>query len=335
MTDRFLIVGLGSIGRRHLECLRAIRPFSDITVWRQQHRDGAVPNGANRVVFDLQGALACKPECAIVANPASMHVDTALQLAEAGVHLLVEKPLSHSMKDVDRLLAVCKANHLVLMVAYVLRFNEGLNVFRESINDGRIGRVVSFRAEVGQYLPDWRPGSDYRHSVSARRELGGGALLELSHELDYLRWVFGEVVAVSAMMLSTGMLEMDVEDIVEGLLEICPSDGSTFAGSVHMDMVQRPPSRGCRAVGVDGTLEWNAIAGTVRCFDVGAKTWKTLHQPVSSERNALYVRQIGSFLDAVHMKQSPLVTGEDGRAVLKIIEAMRESSSSGGRVMVT
>lgn len=175
MGDRFLIVGLGSIGRRHLACLREISPDAEITVWRQYHRDGAVPDGADHVVLDLESALACKPGCAIVANPAPFHLETAIALAEAGVHLLVEKPLSDSIRDVDRLLSLCESKGLVLAVAYVLRNHEGLKVFRQAVQCGEIGRVLSFRAEVGQYLPDWRPGGDYRNNVSARKELGGGA----------------------------------------------------------------------------------------------------------------------------------------------------------------
>lgn len=287
-----------------------------------------MPSEANRVVFDLEGALACKPVCAIVANPASMHVATALALAEAGVHLLVEKPLSDSMQDVERLISVCETNNLVLMVAYVLRFDEGLNIFRQAVREGKIGRVLSFRAEVGQYLPDWRPGSDYRANVSARKELGGGALLELSHELDYIRWVFGDVVAVSASMTSTGTLDVDVEDLVEGILEIHSSDDLAITGSVHLDMLQRAPYRVCRAIGEAGTLEWNPIESVVRCFVAGSKAWHTLYQSTPAGRNAIYIRQLESFLDSVWNKKPPMVTGKDGKAVLQIIQAMRDSAAS-------
>jgi predicted dehydrogenase len=312
-NDRFLIVGLG----------------------RQHHRDTTVPTGANRVVFDLEAALENKPVCAIVANPASMHEETGLALAKAGVHLLVEKPLTDSMKGVDRLISVCETNNLVLMVAYVLRFNEGLNVFRQAVLDGRIGRVLSFRAEVGQYLPDWRPGSDYRTSVSARKELGGGALLELSHELDYICWIFGQVKTVSADLKNTGLLDIDVEDLVDGILEVETEDGSTIVGTVHLDMLQRAPYRSCRAIGEAGTIEWNAIEGTVCCFDANLKTWQTLYYSTSTDRNELYTRQIKSFLNAVQHTQAAVVAGEDGKAVLKIIEAIRESAASRKQVILS
>lgn len=332
MYDNFLIVGSGSIGKRHLECLREMYPSADITVWRQHHWDATVPVGSDRVVFDLRSALASKPNCAIVANPASMHVETALALADAGIHLLVEKPLSDSARDVESLLSICREKHLVLMVAYVLRYNEGLIVFRQAIQNGEIGRVLSFRAEVGQYLPDWRPANDYRSGVSARKMLGGGALLELSHELDYIRWVFGDVVATSSLMANSGSLEVDVEDSVEGILEVLSKDGQVIPGSVHLDMLQRAPTRICRAIGVTGTLEWNAIEGVVRYFDAESKAWHILYHSTPIGRNEVYIRQLENFLGAVNKQQPPMVTGEDGMAVLQIIQAMRDSATMKKRV---
>lgn len=332
-NERYLIVGMGSIGRRHLECLRTLKPDAEITVWRQHHRDEAVPEGASRVVFSLNDALNTRPHCAIVANPASMHIDTGLALAEAGVHLLIEKPLSVNTDRVDQLIQHCKNRQLVLMVAYVLRFDASLSIFKETIQSGKIGRVVSFRAEVGQYLPDWRPGSDYRTGVSARKELGGGALLELSHELDYIRWIFGDVLTVSALMANSGILEIDVEDQLEAILQIRDSNGVSIIGSVHLDMLQRAPTRTCRAIGETGTLEWNAVEGVVRCFDAESKTWHTLYQATPAGRNALYIRQLESFLDAVRNGCAPLVTGEDGLAVLQTIQAVRDSALN--RIEVT
>jgi len=332
MAERILIVGLGSIGRRHLECLREIRPTADITIWRQHHRNTAIPEGANRVVFDLKSALASNPECAIVANPASLHVDTAISLAEAGIHLLVEKPLSDSMKDVDRLISFCEMHNLVLMVAYVLRFNEGLNVFRKAVQDGMIGRMLSFRAEVGQYLPDWRPGCDYKNSVSARKDLGGGALLELSHELDYIRWIFGEVRSVSALMINSGVLDIDVEDIVEAVLEIDSQNGAPIVGSVHLDMVQRATCRSCRVIGETGVLEWDAIDNSVRYYNGVSKQWEDIYHAPKIERNALFIEQIESFLAAVRSDQNPPICGGDGKAVLQVIQGIREAAEQNIKV---
>jgi predicted dehydrogenase len=148
-------------------------------------------------------------------GPASIHLSHAHEAAAAGAHLFIEKPLANTADGIPSLLAECRAKGLTVLVAYNFRFYPPLQILRDAVLSGRIGRVVSVRAEVGQYLPDWRPGADYRQGVTARAELGGGALLELSHEIDYIRWIIGEVTAVGARVARLGNLEIDVEDVAE------------------------------------------------------------------------------------------------------------------------
>jgi len=147
--------------------------------------------GIDHCVTSLDDALRFHPQAAVIANPASHHLDLAMPLAQAGVHLLVEKPVSSSTHRVSELIEVCRVRGITLMTGYNLRFLPSLKRFRELLEEKRVGRVLSVRAEIGQFLPSWRPGFDYRQSVSARATLGGGVLLELSHEIDYLRWLFG------------------------------------------------------------------------------------------------------------------------------------------------
>ena len=334
-TETFLIVGLGSIGKRHLACLRSIEPEARIVVWRQFHQDSTtVPNGADHIVVDLESALSFTPTYAIIANPASEHVKTALKLTEAGIHLLVEKPLSHNMDHVDALISICAEKGLVLMVGYVLRFNRSLRAFREHIKSGQMGRIVSFRAEVGQYLPKWRPGSDYHAGVSAQKALGGGALLELSHELDYVRWIFGEVKTVSGAVRNSGLLDIDVEDIVELILEFESSDGASVLGSVHLDMLQRAPCRTCRVVGEHGVLEWDGLAHRVRYFDGGSGAWDILFDGQAIERNDMFIEQLRNFIHAVRANCQPMVSGQDGKAVMEVVQAARQAARLNRKVVL-
>lgn len=326
MKETFLIVGLGSIGKRHLECLRAIRPNAEIIIWRQHNKCSEIPQGADAVVFSLEGALGYRPVAAIVSNPAPLHVEVAKALAVHGIHLLIEKPLSNSLGGVDQLLTTCSEQGCTLMVAYVLRFNDSLRCFKTAICEQVIGRVVSVRSEIGQYLPDWRAGTDYRQSVSAKQDLGGGALLELSHELDYMRWIFGEVISVRALIENTGVLEIDTDDLVELILEINGFDGQRIISNIHMDMLQRKASRICKAIGVNGTLEWDAVLNRVRHYSAEDGCWHTLFEPHDFSRNSMYINQLKSFLNCTETGIHPIVAGDDGRAVVKIIEASRESS---------
>ncbi|MBP7687326.1 MAG: Gfo/Idh/MocA family oxidoreductase [Thermoflexales bacterium] len=318
---RALLVGLGSIGRRHLSNLRQIEPGASITVWHQHTRADVVP-GADRVVYSLEAALAEKPEVALIAGPAVTHIETGLALAREGIHLFIEKPLAHDAQQVEALIALCHQSNLIMMVGYNLRFSAPLRVMQQAASDGRIGRLLGLRAEVGQYLPDWRKDTDYRQGVSARRELGGGAILELSHELDYARWLMGEVKTVSAQADRVGDLDIDVEDLAEITLRF----QSGAIGQVHVDMLQRAATRVCRLIGTEGTLTWDAIGNQVRLFEAATQTWSDLHPATSIDRNAMYVAELKHFLECVAQRTPPLIGGEDGWRVLQIALAAKQSA---------
>ena len=328
---RALIVGLGSMGRRHLANFRTLETEADITVWQQHSRPGPgepLPAGADRVVHSLEDALHARPEAAVVASPASRHVETALVLAQQGIHLLVEKPLSHTLEGVDDLLELCHSRNLTLQVGYNFRFYRPLQIIRQALLEGRIGHVLAVGAEVGQYLPQWRTGADYRQGVSARSDLGGGAVLELSHELDYCRWLAGEVKSVSAQIAHLSDLEIDVEDTAEIILQF--NNGAI--GSVHLDMVQRSPTRSCRIIGAEGTIAWDGNSHQVRRFSAGSNCWEDMHPARELDRNEMYLAELQHFLEGLRgprggvPQRNEAPTGEDGRRVLEIALAAKQSS---------
>lgn len=326
--DRILIVGLGSIGQRHLRLARELLPTADIRVLRHQSAS-AVPETANGCFFSIEEAIAFAPQIAVIASPASVHIATARALAKAGVHLLVEKPLSASLDGVTQFLETCREQGTVLLTGYNLRFLPSLQRFRDLLGERVIGRVLSVRCEIGQYLPSWRPDSDYRQGVSARRELGGGALLELSHELDYLRWIFGDVCWVKATLSRQSSLELDVEDTAHLTLGFVPaSDGHQLIGTVNLDFIRHDTTRLCTAIGEKGTLRWNGLTGVVEQFEAGEKEWRELfrHQ---HQRDDSYLAEWENFIACVSEHKSPLITGEDGFKVLQIIDAARHASESG------
>ena len=322
-----LIVSLGSIGRRHLTNLRGLRPRARICVWHLHTRPvvGAPApgdEGADAIVYSLEDALAARPDVALVCSPAPTHVEVGRALGEHGVHLLIEKPLSDALDGVDGLLAACRARGAVLMVGYPLRFDAALQAVHATVDAGRIGRPLLVQATASQYLPDWRPGTDYRRGVSARQELGGGVLLELSHEFDYVRWLLGEVVSVSAQAGQVSDLEVDVEDTADVHLRF--ANGAH--GNVHLDMVQRAPVRTCRIAGTEGTVEWDGIAGSARWYDATAGAWEELCGRDQDGRNDMYQRELEHFLRCVEGEAVPAVDGEDAKRSLEVVLAAREAA---------
>lgn len=275
----------------------------------------------DKVFFDINSALAWGPHVAFVTNPASMHIDSALVLAQRGIHLFIEKPISNSREDVERLIQICERKNLKLMVGYGFRFYEPLMVMNKAIENLEIGKPFTFRAECGQFLPDWRPDKDYRQSTSASSKLGGGAVLELSHELDYARWLMGEIDNVSARLGYSGMLEIDVEDSADILL----SFSSGVIGTVHLDMLQRTPYRICRISGSQGTIEWDGLTHSVRIFRAGEGGWSGLFSDADLDFNQVYIAEIQHFLDCIEDNRDPMINGADALKTLDLALAAKLS----------
>lgn len=331
LINRILIVGFGSIGRRHLRLARELIPNADIRVLRHQATD-EVCNYSNGSYSSIEEALVFSPQIAVIASPAPFHIATAQVLAEIGVHLLIEKPLSNALNGIVQLLETCRKHNVVLLTGYNLRFLQSLQHFQNFLRKGVVGKILSVRCEIGQYLPTWRPDTDYRQGVSARSELGGGVLLELSHELDYLRWIFGEVDWVQASLSRQSSLEIDVEDTAHLTLGFAPtSDGRRLISTVNLDFIRHDTTRLCTAIGEKASLRWNGLTGEVSLYEAGSKEWRELfshpHKPDDS-----YMAEWKNFIECVEGGKTPLTTGEDGLKVLQIIAAAISSASSGGKM---
>jgi predicted dehydrogenase len=319
--QRVLIVGHGSIGQRHLRIVRESLPDAMIMVFRHKPTTD-IPEMANLVTSSIDDVRSFAPEAAIVANPAPFHLKIAKSLAEMGCHLLIEKPISDKIDGVVELLESIRTAGVICQVGYNLRSMPSLSRLRDLIKDRLVGQPLSVRCEVGQYLPNWRPDTDYRTGVSARRDLGGGVLLELSHEIDYLRWIFGEVSWSKGYVSKVSSLEVDVEDIAYllfGMRKTGFSQSTTV--SLNMDFFRHDPVRICTVIGEDGTLSWNGYADVIKSYEptIG---WKEIYKG-PSERDQNYKNQWNDFMNSIHNYLEPLVTLDDGLEVLKIIDMIR------------
>ena len=334
LINRILIVGLGSIGQRHFRLAGQLFPNADIRVLRHKSSETII-NSDSGFFYDVQDAITFAPQIVIIANPATFHIQIAQLFAKTGAHLLVEKPLAASLEGVTELIATTHKLSTVLLTGYNFRFLPSLQKFRNLLIEGCIGKILSVRCEIGQFLPSWRPTSDYRRCVSARYELGGGALLELSHELDYLRWIFGEVDWVIANLSRQSSLELDVEDSAHIILGFMPSvDDRRLVGTVNLDFIRHDNTRLCIAIGEQGSLRWNGLTGEVALYKSGATEWRELFRH-AHQRDDSYLAEWDNFIECITEHKAPLVTGLDGLRALEIIAAARQSHESGGKIYVS
>jgi predicted dehydrogenase len=317
---RFLIAGLGSIGRRHFRNLVALGQ-RDLVLYRTGL--GSLSNEDLEgfpAETDLAAALDHRPDGVIVSNPTSLHLDVAIPAAEAGCHLLLEKPVSNGLKGVDELrLAVAKSGARVLM-GFQFRFHPTLRMVKSLLEEDSLGRLVSARGHWGEYFPEWHPWEDYRRSYAARVDLGGGALLTLCHPFDYMRWLFGDVKDAQGVVGQA--LELEVEAVVEATLRF----RSGLVGSVHLDYVQRPASHTLEIIGEEGFLRWDGRTGDLEVDRPGAGERQRHGPPSGFDRNDMFMAEMEHFLDVVKGGASPACTLDDGIQVQSIIEDVRRSA---------
>jgi predicted dehydrogenase len=338
---RALLVGLGSIGQRHARNLRTLLG-ADVELLAYRARglshviaDGGVADQQGTVAdrlgigefTDLDEAIARRPDVAFICNPTRLHLPVAQRLAEAGCHLFIEKPVSDTLDGVEELARTVRDRDLVAVVGCQLRFHPLLRRVHAILREHAIGPVVAARLAVGEFLPGWHPYEDYRTSYAARRDLGGGVILTLIHELDYAFWLFGAPRKLFAVGGHLSDLELDVEDTASILMD-CGTDARALPVHVQMDFLQRPPMRSCEIVGSAGKLTLDLIGATLRRYDAAGVLVEELTTS-DFERNRLFLDELTHFLACMRHREQPLVPLADGIATLRIALAALDAIKTG------
>ena len=317
---KIAIIGLGSIGKRHLSILQKNYPNIEVIIVRSKknHNDSKLKN---HIVYSLEDALKLNIEAAIIASPAICHIKQGIILANHGIHLLIEKPLSHNLDQVNVLEKIIKKNNLICKVGYVLRHDPNLIAFKDFLINQDIGQILDISINASSYLPDWRPNQNYKNTVSAKQSLGGGALLELSHEIDYLIWLFGKPKALASIISKTNSLDIDVEDSIRVIMQT----NNNYTISLLLNFCTHKISRFCEILTSKGILKMDLIHQNIS-WKEGKKEIKNIPNPY--KRNYIYEKQLSKFLDAIktnNTKENMLKSSKD---VLHTIKKIYDSQCS-------
>jgi predicted dehydrogenase len=309
---KVLVVGSGPAGRRHLRNALALGHEAALVGRAGQPTDRLAAELEVPVFAGREDADGWRAEAVVAADPPAAHLATARWAVERGLPVLIEKPLAPGPEGVCELLDAATEEGLTVAVAYNLRFHPALVAIENAVSSGRIGRLLAVRAEVGSHLPDWHPEADYRVASAARRALGGGAALTLSHELDYVLWIAGEVVESSGFAVRVSDLELDTDDVAELVLR----HASGTLSSVHVDLVDRTHRRASRWIGRNGTIEWSAGAPVTLSGDSEPET---LWFEPGFDLSETYRSELESFLAGRPFPGDALA---DACRALKIIAAL-------------
>jgi len=325
-TLRFLVIGCGSIGTRHLANLKLLNAGEIFACDpREDRRREASARFHVEASATLEEGWKRDPNVAVIATPTSTHVPLALEAAQRGGHLFIEKPVADRLDGLGELLDVVARRGLVTLVGCNMRFHPGLMKVKRLLEEKAVGRVVGARVEVGSYLPDWHPWEDYRGTYSALAHLGGGVILDAVHELDYIRWMLGDVRAVACFTGKESGLDIETEDTAAILLRF--AEGAI--GEVHLDYVQREYSRTCQIIGDEGTIRWDYAAGEVRLYSGTTQQREVFRDPPGWEPNSMYVDEMRHFVRCLAGEEQPALDVFEGRRVLEVALAAKESASTG------
>jgi predicted dehydrogenase len=320
-----LIVGYGSIGKKHLENFLQFKDIQ-LTVYTKRNDLQLLRENGIKISDSLTECLKENPDVGVITNETSLHIPIAIKLAKEGLDLFLEKPLSNSLKDVEKLRAIVKKKKLITQIGCNLRFHPCIKKIKSLIEHQKIGRIISAQVQNYSYLPDSHRWEDYRKSYAARKDLGGGVILTNAiHEIDYLYWFFQEVENVISISGKFSDLDIKAEDYVSGLLKF----KNKIIGELHMDYFQRPDFRSCKIRGTEGEIYWNSDDNCVNIYNINKKKWETKFDNGFShnlDTYSSYVEELKHFLKCVKHRKETINDLEQGVRTLKIALAIKKAS---------
>lgn len=295
-----LLVGAGSIGERYISLLQSMG-YRHLFVYRQRGRPLRTISESDITTLSDWGAIdSIAPHAAIICSPTSLHTEQSILCLERKIPVLVEKPLSHGLDEMDRLASAIR-NHpnTYFQVAYMLRYHPFFKKIQTIIANETLGPLLTIQTHWGEYLPDWHPWEDYRTSYAARKELGGGAALTLSHDIDLCNWLANSPVKQwNTLKNVRSGLEINVEAGAD--LLIAYDNGLT--AHCHLNFFERIPSRWYHFVFEEGTVRVDYTKTLLSILRPNGE--RTFESIPDFDRNMLYQAQLTDFFQKINTPDS-------------------------------
>jgi predicted dehydrogenase len=319
----YLVIGTGSISQRHISNLRLLFPKSKIGNVSSSGKPLRKKNkNVDFFYKSIEDASSKTTKFAIIASPASCHLDNAKHFLERNIPTLIEKPITSDLKKLNTFLKKFRTKKNIIDIGYNFRFNKSLRFFKKTISEKKkLGKILSININVGQHLSLWRQNKNYKQTVSASDALGGGVLRELSHELDYITWIFGKFDKVFCKTSNQNIFNVDVEESIDAIF----FNKTGLNLNLHMDFLNSKVTRYCRVVGEKGTLYLDLIDNSIHFTKLGERA-KILYKEKKLDRNDMYIKLLQNFKEVSLKKSKPEVSLKDSIYVTSLIEIMKTSS---------
>tara|TARA_B110000977_G_scaffold201678_1_gene297721 strand:+ start:6603 stop:7562 length:960 start_codon:yes stop_codon:yes gene_type:complete len=296
MKKKLLICGVGSIGERHVNNLISLG-YKDIILYRTKNKKLRTVKKNLTSYNNLSEALKKKPDIAIICNPTHLHLETAIKCIQSKCHVFIEKPISQNLKGYKKLKDSIIKHKRHAIVGYMMRYHPCIIKMKKWIDEKKIGKIIHFKSEWGEYMPAWHPWENYKTSYAGKKEMGGGPVLTLSHEIDLCLLFCGEYNKVSGNFNSISDLKLNTEDLADILI----SFKSGACANIHLNYLSRPSSRRVDIIGSKGQISFNYYENQAKLFINGKQT-KAFSASKKFDRNELFINEIKDFLIKIENK---------------------------------
>jgi predicted dehydrogenase len=299
-----LIIGLGSIARKHIVALQSLKINAKIYALRFNLK--AIIEEDVENIYDLDDSYVVF-DFAIISNPTHLHDECIEKIAHKGIPIFIEKPATHSLKNTDKLVKLIEDKKIVTYVACNLRFHPCVTYLKNKI-DTEVLRINEVNVYCGSYLPDWRPGKDFRTIYSANAAMGGGVHLDLFHELDYTIWIFGLPNSSSSIVRNVSSLNVDAIDYANYNFQY-PS----FTANIILNYYRRKPKRQVEIVLEENTWTVDLVKNEIK-NDADEYLFEALDFKVKDT----YSLQLDYFIGCLKNKEVPMNSLKESLEILKI-----------------
>jgi len=321
---KYLFCGLGSIAERHISNLLLIGE-TDIIAYRRNDLPLRTIKKRIKTFTNINEALSQKPDVAFITTPSAFHTPLALILAKNNCYLFIEKPLSTSFNEIGKLKKIVKKKKLSVQIGFMMRYHPAIKKIKELLSKNTIGEPIFARVDWGEYLPAWHPWEDYKKSYSASKELGGGPIFTLCHDIDLMSWFFGKPKSVYALANNRSSLSISTEHCAELLFHY----PNKLIVEIHLDFLQLPPKRTWEIVGTDGKIQYDYYKNLLEIYLIDKKRIKfkkiRVNLPKMFKRNDMFLKEIQSFVNSIKNHEGTDINLKDGMDNLQLLIAAHES----------
>jgi predicted dehydrogenase len=325
---KFLVIGLGSMGKRRIRNLLYLGN-NDIIGYdpKKERREESEIKYKIKTYDDIQKALNQKPDALIISTPPNHHIEYELLAAQNNIHFFCEAGVL--IDNVEDLIKLSKKKRIIAAPSATFRFNESIKKIKKLVDDKKIGKICALTYHMGQWLPDWHPWESITKFYVGKRETSATREM-VPFELEWLTWIFGDIKTISCIKGKTSNLLVDIDDVYQIIFEF----ENGILGHLLIEVISRTPTRILRIVGDKGTIEWNWIEDIVKLYDYKKKRWIVFKEKRGFKEKGyvakenMYIEEMKNFINAIKGKEKFIYSLEEDFKLLQLLQSVEKSSTA-------